>query len=187
MYIYLILLLLGFGSNLASSFTSWYSEKFGRQAGTFITILLRDIFGIPVWAGGFVVAVNAGGVLMIGRGIPEKIAAWLFLLAGAAVIIIALLSIRIRAAAPSTGDRLVSNGIYSLVRHPIHCGTFLEFIGIFLFWPSLHVAISCLAGTLWIVIQSKFEESDLKRRIPEYEDYIKNVPAFFPRIHAKTT
>jgi protein-S-isoprenylcysteine O-methyltransferase Ste14 len=88
----------------------------------------------------------------------------------------------LKAAAPSTGDNLVNKGIYSMVRHPIHSGTFLEFAGLFILWPSLQVGIASAVGVLWILLQSGFEEKDLIKRMPEYSDYMKQVPRFLPSL-----
>jgi protein-S-isoprenylcysteine O-methyltransferase Ste14 len=180
MYFFIILLILGFGSNLASTFTAFYSERWGKHTGTFITILLRDIFGIPVWAGGFLLAIKGSNNLLFSSSVLSLAAAWSLMIAGAAIIIAALISIRLKAAAPSVGDQLVSTGIYSIVRHPVHCGTFLEFLGLFLFWPSINLVLCCIIGTIWIILQSIFEEIDLLRRIPGYRDYLSQVPAFIP-------
>lgn len=180
MYYFLIPLILGFISNLASAFTTKYSEKWGKQTGTFITILLRDIFGIPVWAIGFVLAIKESSGVLYHSSFLSQITGWLIITAGAVIIIIALISIRVKAAAPSTGDSLVKSGIYSLVRHPIHCGTFLEFGGLLILWPSLEVAIAVVMGIIWILFQSRFEEKDLIKRIPDYKKYMEDVPRFFP-------
>jgi protein-S-isoprenylcysteine O-methyltransferase Ste14 len=183
MYWFLLILIPGFISNLASAFTTTYSEKWGKKTGTFITIILRDVTGIPLWAVGLVMAIRTSSTFLYEITLPVKIISWLIIAAGAAIIVIALVSIRSKAAAPSTGDTLVSKGIYSMVRHPIHSGTFLEFAGVFILWPSLQVGIACAAGVLWILLQSGFEEKDLVKRIPEYKEYMTKVPRFIPSIN----
>jgi protein-S-isoprenylcysteine O-methyltransferase Ste14 len=180
MYWFLIPLIFGFASNLASAFTKAYSEKWGKTAGTLFTIILRDFTGIPVWAIGFGLAISESSVQLYEASLIIKILGWLIIFADAIIIVIALVSIRIKAAAPKTGDTLVKKGIYSLVRHPIHSGTFLEFAGLLILWPSLQVGIASAIGIIWIFLQTRFEEHDLKNRIPEYEEYIKQVPRFIP-------
>jgi methanethiol S-methyltransferase len=180
MYFFLIPLLAGFVSNLASALTTTYSKKWGKQTGTFITIILRDIFGIPVWAIGFVLAITESSGILYQKSFLSLLSGWFLITFGALIIVIALISIRQKAAAPSTSDSLVKSGIYSLVRHPIHCGTFLEFIGLFILWPSLEVGIAVALGIIWILFQSRLEEKDLVRRIPEYKKYMEDVPRFFP-------
>lgn len=180
MYFFLIPLVAGFGFNLASAFTARYSEKWGKQTGTFLTVILRDVLGIPVWAIGFVLAIKESSGLLYQSSFLTTILGWTIITAGAVIIIISLVSIRLKAAAPSAGDDLVKSGIYSIVRHPIHCGTFFEFAGLFILWPSLQVGIAVLLGVIWISFQSRFEEKDLIRRMPEYKNYMEDVPRFIP-------
>jgi protein-S-isoprenylcysteine O-methyltransferase Ste14 len=180
MYWFLIPLILGFASNLASAFTKAYSEKWGKTAGTLITIILRDFTGIPVWAIGFILAINESSVQLFQTSLLTKIIGWSIILFGAIIIIIALITIRIKAAAPKDGDTLVKNGLYSLIRHPIHSGTLLEFAGLFFLRPSLQVGIASVTGIIWIFLQTHLEEYDLKNRIPEYKEYMKQVPRFIP-------
>lgn len=185
MYWFLIPLVLGFTSNAASAFTTLYSEKWGKARGTIITVVLRDITGIPLWAAGFVLAILESGAFIYETSLLTKITGWLLLSSGAVIIVIALVSIRIKAAAPSAEDTLVNKGIYSIIRHPIHSGTFLEFIGLFILNPSLQTGLASVLGCIWIFFQTKFEEKDLIKRIPEYMDYLKQVPRFFPSLTRK--
>jgi len=185
MYWFVIPLILGFTSNVGSTFTTVYSEKWGKARGTLLTFILRNITGIPVWATGFIMAIRESALLLYGISVSAQITGWFLILAGAVIIVIALVSIRIKAAAPSTGDTLVKKGIYSVIRHPIHSGTLLEFIGLLILWPSFSTGIASVLGFIWIFIQTKFEEQDLIKRIPEYRDYMKQVPRFFPSLSRK--
>ncbi|MBG0860733.1 MAG: isoprenylcysteine carboxylmethyltransferase family protein [Bacteroidales bacterium] len=187
MYWFIIPLVFGFTSNVASTFTTLFSEKWGKVSGSLVTIILRDIIGIPVWAIGFLLAIRESQGLFYENLLFARIAGWIVLFAGAVIIVIALVSIRLKAAAPSTGDKLVNKGIYSVVRHPIHTGTFLEFTGLFLLWPSFQTVIACILGIIWILVQTKYEEKDLLKRIPEYRDYMKQVPRFFPSSFRKNS
>jgi protein-S-isoprenylcysteine O-methyltransferase Ste14 len=180
MYYYLILLILGFSSNLASAYTTTYSEKWGEKTGTFITIILRDVFGIPVWAVGFVLAIKESVGVLYRSSVLSQVSGWFIITVGALIIIIALITIRAKAAAPSTSDSLIKSGLYSWVRHPVHCGTLLEFVGLFILWPSVKVGIAVIIGFLWIIFQSRLEERDLLRRISDYKKYMEDVPPFFP-------
>jgi protein-S-isoprenylcysteine O-methyltransferase Ste14 len=182
MYWFLIPLITGFTSNVASTYTTFYSERWGKARGTLLTIILRDILGIPVWATGFLLAIRESYNLLYVVSFFAQITGWVLIFTGAVIIVVALVSIRIKAAAPSTGDTLVKKGIYSVIRHPIHTGTFLEFTGLFILWPSFQTGIASAIGFIWIFVQTKFEERDLKKRIPEYRDYMKQVPRFFPAI-----
>jgi protein-S-isoprenylcysteine O-methyltransferase Ste14 len=186
MYYWLILLILGFSSNLASAYTTAYSEKWSEKTGTFITIILRDVFGIPVWAVGFVLAIKESVGVLYRSSFLSQVGGWFIIAAGAIIILIALITIRAKAAAPSTSDDLVKSGLYSVVRHPIHCGTIMEFVGLFILWPSVKVGISVIIGFLWIYFQSRLEEKDLLKRISDYKKYMEDVPRFFPDFPGKS-
>jgi protein-S-isoprenylcysteine O-methyltransferase Ste14 len=148
-------------------------------------VVLRDITGIPVWATGFILSILESEGFLYGTSLLTQITGWLLIMTGALTIVIALLTIRRKAAAPSLGDTLVSKGIYSVVRHPIHSGTLLEFIGLFILKPSLQTGLASVLGCLWIIIQTIFEEQDLIKRIPEYKDYLRQVPRFLPSFFRK--
>ena len=183
MFLFLVPLIIGFACNLASAFTSVYSAKWGEQKGTILTVILRDIFGIPVWGMGFVVAASAESPMLFTPVLWLVVSGWLLVAAGAVVIVIALTTIRRRAAAPTARDALAKSGIYARIRHPIHSGTILEFLGILLIRPSATVALACALGLIWVLLQTRFEEWDVLRRIPGYREYMNRVPRFIPRVH----
>ena len=81
-YLFLIPLLTGFILNLASAFTTTYSEKWGTKTGTFITIILRDVLGIPVWAAGYVMAIDESGELFYKTSILVNAAGLFLIIAG---------------------------------------------------------------------------------------------------------
>lgn len=75
--------------------------------------------------------------------------------------------------------RLVTTGLYAHLRHPRYTGYFLILDG--WFFVSGFVAFSLAAFLLLLVIP--IEERELKRRFGQaYVHYMKNVPAFFPRL-----
>jgi protein-S-isoprenylcysteine O-methyltransferase Ste14 len=178
---FLVLLLIGFASNLLSAFTSAFSLKWGRRAGRVLTVLLRDISGIPVWATGFAVAASIASPPLIEPGGISLVIAWCLIAAGGLIIIVALVPLGWRAVAPSAGDTLVDRGPYRYVRHPIHAGALLEFIGLALSRPTVPVLSACGIGVVWLGLQSRLEELDLLRRMPGYREYRQRVPAFLPR------
>jgi protein-S-isoprenylcysteine O-methyltransferase Ste14 len=181
-YFFLIPLMTGFASHLASAFTAAYSERLGKKAGSFVTIILRDVTGIPLWAAGFLLSVKASSDLLMIGSRALKVSGWILIAAGGILILAALFSIRVKAAAPSADDKLVRTGVYSAIRHPIHTGTALEFAGLFILWPTLEVGISAAVGFFWIYTQSIFEERDLCRRIKGYREYADKTPRFIPHI-----
>jgi protein-S-isoprenylcysteine O-methyltransferase Ste14 len=82
----------------------------------------------------------------------------------------------------SKGERLVTEGVYSHVRHPQYDGLFLITIGFLVQWPSLTTLI------MWPILifayyrLSMKEERDVENKFGgEFLEYKKKVPAFIPR------
>ena len=76
---------------------------------------------------------------------------------------------------------VISNGVFSVVRHPIYLGCILFYLGMICFTLSL------ISAGLWIIIIifyryiSRHEEKLLLDLFgTEYENYMKKVPMLFP-------
>ncbi len=79
---------------------------------------------------------------------------------------------------------LVVTGFYRYVRNPIYVGAFLVFLAHFLWFGYLNLllytVISFLGVHLYIV---SYEEPNLKRKFgTAYEEYLKSVPRWIPRL-----
>ena len=177
-------LLIGFGLNAASASTAAFSRRWGARAGRTLTVILRDILGIPVWVLGLVLAVRARSAPMFVRSTGTTAMGLTFVVMGALMVLLALWTLGKRAFAPSVSDGLVEEGPYRWVRHPIHTGALLQFAGLPLLVPTLPVLLGCACGAGWVLIQTRLEEIDLLERIPEYEGYARRVPRFVPRIRS---
>ena len=82
------------------------------------------------------------------------------------------------------GHELITGGPYALVRNPIYLGMFglVVATGLVLtkWWALLLAIIFFLAGNQ---IRVRAEERLLREAFgPKFEEYVRNVPAFFPRI-----
>jgi protein-S-isoprenylcysteine O-methyltransferase Ste14 len=181
-FFFLLPLILGFTFNVLSAFTTAFSRKWGDRRGSLVTVLFRDILGIPVWAIGFCLAALTPAPYLFDRTSGIETAGWCLIAAGGLIIVAALISIRLRSLAPTAKDALASSGMYARVRHPIHSGTILEFLGLLLVRPSATLGLACALGVVWVLVQTMCEERDLLQRIPEYREYMDRVPRFFPRI-----
>jgi protein-S-isoprenylcysteine O-methyltransferase Ste14 len=181
MYWFLAPLIFGFTCNLASAFTAAFSHRWGEQRGSIITVILRDVLGIPLWTIGFFLAARSPSPLLFTSTLASVIG-WLLVTLGGAIILVALRTIRLPAARPSIKDQLVQTGLYARVRHPIHSGALLEFAGLVLIIPTLPIALASGLGMVWVCLQTWFEEIDLLERLPGYRDYMNTVPRFLPRI-----
>jgi protein-S-isoprenylcysteine O-methyltransferase Ste14 len=181
MYLFLIPLLLGFACNLASAFTAAYSRRWGARGGRWVTGILRNVLGIPVWAIGFGMAARAPAPALFSSNMATTLAGWLLILLGGGIILAALYNLRVKAALPSVQDGLIQSGLYARVRNPIHSGTMLELAGLALLIPSRTMLLACGLGLAWALLQTRFDEYDLLQRIPAYRDYMQRVPRFIPR------
>lgn len=177
----LITLLLGFACDAASAFTAAFSRRWGARRGQWVTFVLRNILGIPLWVVGLGLAVRSPSPPLLESSPLLDMLGGVLLAAGCAVQLLALASIRTRAAKPSVADALVEHGVYRHIRHPIYAGLLLEFAALVLVKPRRIVALACVLGLLWVLLQARLEELDLLQRMPAYRDYLARVPRFLPR------
>jgi len=78
-------------------------------------------------------------------------------------------------------DKLISKGIYSLIRHPLYLGMLLIFLGYLLVSASVGSFIHLLCLIIYLPIGIYFEERNLIKKYGEgYKNYAKQVPAIFP-------
>lgn len=182
MFLFLIPLVIGFIFNSASALTTAFSRRWGDRRGSLITMILRNVLGIPVWAIGFVLAARTQSKLIFAKMIVTDVVGLLMVIAGSLIILLALVAIRSIAVAPSIRDHLVQNGLYAHVRHPTHSGAFLEFAGLFLLRPTQSIAVACVLGVIWVLVLTRLEEFDLLQRVPNYRKYMDQVPRFMPRL-----
>ena len=79
---------------------------------------------------------------------------------------------------------LVVTGLYHYVRNPIYVGVLSIFLGHFLwfgYWSLLIYTLIALIGVHFFIIL--YEEPTLKRKFgAAYEDYLKRVPRWIPRL-----
>ena len=83
----------------------------------------------------------------------------------------------------ATGDELVTEGIYSRIRHPQYVGIFLITGGLLVQWPTIVTVIT------WPLLMAAYyrlafrEEAALEAKFGErFFEYRRRVPAFIPRI-----
>jgi protein-S-isoprenylcysteine O-methyltransferase Ste14 len=80
-----------------------------------------------------------------------------------------------------TGDELITDGIFSLMRHPIYAGLLGIMAGFSVSTGSAPRLL--LTAALWYVLdlKSEYEEKQLVKEYSEYKTYKENVPGkFFP-------
>jgi protein-S-isoprenylcysteine O-methyltransferase Ste14 len=81
------------------------------------------------------------------------------------------------------GEKLITEGVYSRVRHPQYTGLFLITIGFLVQWPSFTTLIMWPILILAYYRLAMREERDVTKQFgQEYLEYKKRVPAFIPHI-----
>lgn len=83
----------------------------------------------------------------------------------------------------NSGGKLVTEGVYSYIRHPQYVGLFLITFGLFMQWPTLITLV------MWPILIFAYyrlamrEEMVVSNEFPEkYAAYRERVPAFIPRM-----
>ena len=175
----------GFALVGASAFTAYYSKLWGERGGQMATIILRNLLGIPLWFTGFVLAWLEPSPFLFDSNITFKLIGLFLIILGSIPFIWGHIELGWRTHMPSVKDTLVRHGLYAYVRHPIYAGGFLIIIGIGLFKPTLVFVIACVLGIIWLDVQARLEEIDLLQRMPDYKEYMKQVPRFIPRIRRR--
>jgi len=86
-------------------------------------------------------------------------------------------------AAVSDGHRIVDQGPYGIVRHPIYSFVLILYIGIGLAFPTLLNVMAVLVTLLCYVIKTGIEDNYLAANLPGYQEYREHVPwRLIPRI-----
>ncbi|MEM6300210.1 MAG: methanethiol S-methyltransferase [Pseudomonadota bacterium] len=77
---------------------------------------------------------------------------------------------------PSLG--FATPALYRIVRHPIYVG----WLGIFWFTPTMTIThlFFAVVTSVYTIIGMKLEERDLVKELPEYQQYMRKVPALIP-------
>ncbi len=86
----------------------------------------------------------------------------------------------------AAGEQLVTDGIYSRVRHPQYAGLFIVSVGLMIQWPTL---VTLLLWPIMIVVYYRLAMREERRMLElfgeRYLEYRKSVPAFLPRFWIK--
>ena len=80
--------------------------------------------------------------------------------------------------------RLITGGLYRVVRHPVYLGESIQWCGILVLFPSA-IALSIIAIQLLLqVLRMDYEERVLRETFPEYEAYACRTSArLVPRLY----
>lgn len=182
----IIFIVTGFALVGASAFTAYFSRLWGGKGGQMATIVLRNLLGIPLWFTGFVLAWLKPSPFLFNPYLWTQLLGAFLIIAGSIPFIWGHIELGWRTHMPSVKDTLVRHGLYAYVRHPIYAGGFFIVVGLALLKPTYSFLLVCALVFIWIVIQARLEEIDLLQRMPDYKEYMKQVPRFVPRFRRTT-
>ena len=102
---------------------------------------------------------------------------------GSLVTIVAVLQLNVNLSpfpSPLPGSKLIENGIYKFIRHPIYTGIILAFFGFALITDSGYRML--ISGVLFLLFYYKtlYEEKRLIEKFQNYSEYKNRSGRFFP-------
>ena len=84
---------------------------------------------------------------------------------------------------PKQNGRLIVDGIYQYIRHPMYTAVMLFGLACILASPSLESVLMLFALCLVLVRKARLEEILLKQKYPFYSEYLSKTPGFVPWIY----
>lgn len=207
MYIWFFFCMLGAIATVPLHFLSVehlkLQERYGRWKGTKIGKIYGLISGwgfflfwIGIWASPqprFVVPALENLsllLLVIDFSIPlvHFLICVLFLIPGGWLAIKGVKEITLKAAETHRTEKIVTKGVYSIVRHPQYLGGLLAHVGISFLLSAWYSLLSTPLMVALIYLISKKEEEELTREFgKEYEDYKDKVPMLLPCVRMSQT
>ena len=92
---------------------------------------------------------------------------------GLAVWVLAANAYAARVVRLQDGQRVISDGPYRLVRHPMYSGTVLAWVGSALALGSWWMLVPAAAGIALFVWRTRHEDATLQEKLPGYAEYAK--------------
>ncbi len=118
--------------------------------------------------------------------IPLLILGFVFLISGLYIAFEASSVISVSTVADMRTDRqpeLITDGIYSRIRHPLYLATIVMFLAIGFIYPNPRVLVFVAGMVLYTLVGAYFEERKLILHYGEtYLEYAKNVGFIIPKI-----
>ena len=84
---------------------------------------------------------------------------------------------------PSENGKLIQEGFYDWVRHPIYSGILLASLGVALYRGGMMTLIYTILLFLWFDRKAAREELWLSEKYPDYPDYVRRVKKLIPFLY----
>ena len=109
-----------------------------------------------------------------------------FLVLGAWIAIKGVKEVTLKVAETHRTEKVVTTGVYSIVRHPQYLGALLAHVGISILLSAAYSLLFTPLMVILIYLISRKEEEELTKEFgKEYENYKKKVPMLIPRLRAQ--
>ena len=112
-----------------------------------------------------------------------KAAGYVISFTGFAWLIIAMYQLNTNLTAypsPKETGKLITSGLYRIVRHPIYSGVLLLSLGVALVMNNYLMLGLFVIFILFFLYKSSYEESLLRKKYPEYDQYMHKTGGLFP-------
>lgn len=83
---------------------------------------------------------------------------------------------------PRQESKLITGGVFAIVRHPIYSGIFLIAAGYGFYSESLYRVLMAFVLLLFFYLKSLYEERNLKVFFQDYKAYAEQTGRFFPKL-----
>lgn len=77
---------------------------------------------------------------------------------------------------------IAKTGPYKYIRHPQYVGFIIIILGFLMQWPTLLTLIMAPVLIIMYIRLARKEEKEVLQKYPQYQDYLKNTPAFLPSL-----
>ena len=103
---------------------------------------------------------------------------------GIGIVLLAMIQLNINLSpfpSPKKGSKLVRNGLYKYVRHPIYSGILMALFCYGIYASSAYKLIIFFILFVLFYYKSRYEETRLQHSFSDYENYQKTTGRFFPK------
>ena len=177
-------------------FVPFYRKSQWKPAGTFAAFVVAfaiEMFGVPfsMYAIGWAFGTQLPEGVLWGHTLQQYIGdvgSWfgaVLSLLGAALVVLGWKAIHKNYWSKEAGKgKLVTGGIYGLIRHPQYAGFFLITLGMMIGWATIPLIILYTLLVVLYVRLAKREEKDMEKEFgDEYVNYRKRTKMFIPYVY----